>query len=97
MSAAVIALKTPYYAVSDASGMLNIPSVPAGRYQMQVWYEGSSPETLKKLTREITISATESRLGTVRVPEDIPVSNHKNKYGRDYDSPTTKNSEYGPS
>src|SRR6476661_9988490 len=78
MSAAVIALKTPYYAVSDASGMLNIPSVPAGRYQMQVWYEGSSPEALKKLTREITISTTESGLGTVRVPEDIPVSNHKN-------------------
>ena len=96
MSAAVIALKTPYFAISDVAGSLNIPAVPPGRYQMQVWYERSTPDTLKKLTREISISESDPGLGTIRVIEDVPVSNHKNKYGRDYDTPTTKNSEYGP-
>jgi hypothetical protein len=96
MSAAVIALRTPYYAVSDSAGAMSIQDVPAGRYQMQVWYEGSSPMVLKKLAREITISASEPRLGTVSVLEDSPVANHKNKYGRDYDTRITRSSEYGP-
>jgi hypothetical protein len=96
MSAAVIALKTPYYAISNGAGMLSIPDVPPGRYQLQVWYEGSSPETLKRLTREITLSAGDAGLGTLKILEDSPVSNHKNKYGREYDAPASRNSEYGP-
>ena len=63
MSAAVIALKTPYYAISNAAGSLSIPDVPPGRYQMQVWYEGSSPEALKRLTREITLNPGRFCLG----------------------------------
>jgi len=96
MSAAVIALKTPYYAISNAAGSMSIPDVPPGRYQMQVWYEGSSPEALKRLTREITLNPGDSALGTLKILEDNPVSNHKNKYGREYDAPASRNSEYGP-
>src|SRR5690348_1080299 len=42
MSAVVMVLSTPYYAVSDRSGRIAIQNVPAGRYMLHLWYEGSS-------------------------------------------------------
>src|SRR5215467_5327401 len=72
MSAVVIALKTPYYASSDASGKIAIPNVPEGRYLMDVWAEGVSVENLKALSREVVVSGSELSLGTMRVTEDGP-------------------------
>jgi len=89
MSAVVVALKTPYYGVSDKGGKVAIPHVPAGRYSMQVWAEGASGDNLKALTREIEISESAHSLGTLRILEDSPPAPHKNKYGRDYDAPGT--------
>jgi plastocyanin len=87
MSAVVVALKTPYYAVSDASGKVAILHVPEGRYKLQVWSERASLDTLKALSREVVVSSGEHSLGTIRVAEDTPPAPHKNKYGRDYDAP----------
>jgi plastocyanin len=89
MSAVVIALKTPYYGVSDASGKISIEHVPAGRYAVQVWAEGASADHLKTLSHEVTVSDSEHSLGNVRVMEDSPPGPHKNKYGREYDAPGT--------
>jgi hypothetical protein len=89
MSAVVIALKTPYYAISDGSGKISISNVPNGRYEMQVWAEGAGQDKLKTLTREVNVSENEHSLGTIRVIEDAPPAPHKNKYGRDYDTPGT--------
>jgi plastocyanin len=89
MSAVVIALKTPYYGISDAAGRVAVNGVPSGRYEMQVWAEGASPDNLKTLSRDITVSESEHSLGTIRVTEDAPPAPHKNKYGRDYDTPGT--------
>jgi plastocyanin len=93
MSAVVIALKTPYYALSDSSGRFSIADVPPGRYSMQIWAEGASVDHLNTLTREVAISDREHSLGVVRVTEDSPVAPHKNKYGRDYDA---SGSDYPP-
>jgi hypothetical protein len=89
MSAVVVALKTPYYGVSDKGGKVAIAQVPAGRYSMQVWAEGASADNLKALTREIEVSEKAHSLGTLRIVEDSPPGPHKNKYGRDYDAPGT--------
>lgn len=96
MSAAVLALKTPYYAITKSDGVLRLQNIPPGRYRVQVWYEGSSPDVLKKLNRDITISLENSDLGRLEVLEDSPVQNHKNKYGRDYDTRTSQPGAYGP-
>ncbi len=95
MSAVVVVLNTPYYAKSDRSGHLTIPQVPAGRYVLHAWYEGSSAEDLNALSREITISEVNASLGTLRIPEtnDLRLA-HKNKYGRDYDNPNPVNPAY---
>jgi plastocyanin len=89
MSAVVVALKTPYYGISDAAGKITIEGVPEGRYTMQVWAESAGVDSLKALARQVTISSNAHSLGTVRIVEDSPPGPHKNKYGREYDAPGT--------
>lgn len=88
MSAVVIAVETPYFALSDPAGRIGIIDVPAGRYEMHVWYERSLPDDLKPLTREIDVTATGRPLGQIRIAEDPHFTpEHKNKYGEDYVPP----------
>jgi plastocyanin len=88
MSAVVVALDTPYYAVSDRAGNITIRNVPDGKYEMHVWYERSLPEDLKALRRTVSVSATTKDLGTISIPGNPDFSPaHKNKYGQDYAPP----------
>lgn len=88
MSAVVVSVDTPYYAVSDKSGNVSLPGVPDGKYELHVWYERSLPETLKGLQRSVKIAADSRDLGTIVVPQDPGFSTtHKNKYGQDYTPP----------
>jgi plastocyanin len=89
MSAVVVALKTPYYGMSDRKGAIAISNVPAGRYEMHVWHELALPETLNTLTRAILISEASHSLGVIHLVEQRNLSqSHKNKYGQDYNNPT---------
>lgn len=84
MSAVVIALPTPYFAVSKPNGEAVIQDVPDGRYRMEAWYERSTPEALQKLTREMSVPV--GREVAFEVPELVSDKvSHKNKYGKDYD------------
>jgi plastocyanin len=95
MSAVVITITTPLYAVSNPEGQITVADVPYGRYVLRVWSEGMGPENELPLTREITITADASSLGVIRVPEvNGQRMAHKNKYGREYDQPTPNNSVY---
>jgi plastocyanin len=95
MSAVIIALDTPYYGTSNAAGEITIPNVPAGRYNLHVWSEGTSTEILKRLSRPVVISSDSSSLGKLLLPNNasFPLT-HKNKYGRDYENPTPQGQEY---
>jgi len=94
MSAVVIALPTPYYAISDARGELAIPNVPPGRYQIQVFHSSVAPDALRAQTREITIAPGATSLGTFTLAESDLALAHKNKYGRDYDRPEPDSPAY---
>lgn len=94
MSAVIIAVNTPYYAVSDARGELVIPNVTPGRYAMHVWYDGIPQDTLNSMTRPITVSEDSSTLGLVRLPASSPVPAHKNMYGKDYTPPAPGSPTY---
>jgi hypothetical protein len=92
VSAAVVVLSTPYYAVSNAAGDALVRNVPSGRYRLDAWHERSTPEALQPLSREISLRGMEE---TVRLEVAEAVSDkatHKNKYGQDYDRAKT----YGP-
>lgn len=94
MSAVVIALATPYYAVSDAHGDLTIPNVPPGRYQLQVFHTSVTSDALRALNHKITVAPGDTSLGTFALTEtDVTVA-HKNKYGRDYDRPDPDSPAY---
>ncbi len=94
MSAVVIALATPYYAISDARGDLSISNVPPGRYEVKVFHSGVAPETLSALSHEITVAAGNTSLGSFVLAETDIVLAHKNKYGRDYDRPEPDSPAY---
>ncbi len=95
MSAVVITLATPLYAIATHDGHVSLTDVPYGRYTLHVWSEGMGPENTQPLTREITIGENASSLGVIRVPEANGRSMaHKNKYGREYDDPTPNSSVY---
>jgi plastocyanin len=91
MSAVVVVVDTPYFAMSDRAGHVTIPDVPEGRYQMHVWNERSLPENLKALSRVVTISSKTRSLGAIRVVDNPNFTlAHKNKYGEDYVPPPTE-------
>jgi plastocyanin len=89
MGAVILALKTPYYAVSDASGAVTIHNVPPGQYRLHMWseqYQGSdSAPNLRSAQRMIQVSAQGASLGSIALsPAPNPLTNHKNKFGEDY-------------
>lgn len=90
MSAAVVAVDTPYFGISDRAGRVSFAGVPDGRYQLQVWSERSLGEDLKKMARVITISDSERTLETLQIAENPNFTlAHKNKYGQDYVPPAS--------
>jgi plastocyanin len=94
MSAVVIAVSSPYYAISDRSGRVTIPHVPPGRYTLRIWYEDTLPEELNNLTREVIVSQDDSSLGAMRLPATNMPPSHQNMYGRDYPPPLPDNPSY---
>src|SRR4029077_7154847 len=46
MSALIVVLGTPFFAVTDKAGAFTIDGVPAGDYQLHLFHERADPETL---------------------------------------------------
>jgi plastocyanin len=87
MSAVVIALTTPYYAISDGR-------VPPGRYQMQVFHAAVAPDALRALSRTVTVGPEATSMGSIALSEADVTVVHKNKYGKDYDRPEPDSPAY---
>jgi plastocyanin len=86
MSAIVVVVDTPYFAVSNRKGDVVIPDVPAGQYKLNLWEEHCSPENLKEASSEVTIGTDATSLETIRLELSKElVMAHPNKYGRKYD------------
>lgn len=95
MSAVIVVVATPYFAVSDRAGGISIPNVIQGAYEIRVWNERSLPKDLDALSQRITVSETQHMLEPISLAANPNQStSHKNKYGRDYDSATPPSSLY---
>jgi len=94
MSAVVIALSTPYYAISNWRGEISIGDVVPGRYQMHVFHPSVAPDALQTAEREITVMPGDTFLGSFSLAESNLELAHKNKYGRDYDRPDPDSPAY---
>ena len=97
MSAVVLVVDTPYYAVSNAAGEIDIPDVPPGEYQLHVWNEHASTRDLKGASRAVSVEENTSFAGTIRLRESLGLAlTHKNKYGRSYDPQVYSDPLYEP-
>lgn len=88
MSAVVVAVDTPYYAVSNRAGEFTVPNVPPGRYVVTIWHERHKLQRPDEFPREVSISPASGSLGVIHLIEsDQVIVPHKNKYGHDYTPP----------
>lgn len=95
MSAVIVVLETPYFAVSKRDGTFAIPDVPPGKYQMRVFHERATDASLRALTRQVTVERTDLDLPVIAVSETgyLPAP-HTNKYGHPYPRVTDENQVY---
>ena len=62
MSAYILVVDTPYYAVADSGGHFSIPGVRPGRYKVKVWHEsGEISEQEMTLAGDDTLNLTTHR------------------------------------
>jgi plastocyanin len=85
MSAVIMVLNTPWFAVSDKSGSFRIAAVPPGEYQLKVFHERALPDVLAHLEHRLTVQPDDLALPPMVISEAGYVAPpHKNKYGKDY-------------
>lgn len=85
MSAVIVVLRSPYFAVSSKSGVVQIPNVPPGSYRLHVFHERATEQTLDELVRTVEVSLDQVQLPAISVSESgyLQVL-HKNKFGKEY-------------
>jgi plastocyanin len=95
MSATIVVLKSPWFAVSDAAGRFSVANVPAGEYHLHVFHERATSATLQALERTIEVPARGLTLAPLSISEtgylEAP---HKNKYGLDYPPASEERNDY---
>jgi plastocyanin len=88
MSAVVLSLSTPLYAVVDASERFIVRAVPAGGYELHVWIEGTPQPDLDRLTRQVRVRAGMAPIAVDASNVQYSADGHLNKFGKPYDRET---------
>jgi plastocyanin len=88
MSAVVLALSTPYFAIADHDESLRLDNIPVGEYEIHVWIEGLTQPDLDRLVRRVHLGPgkSESISLDARDLSREPAS-HLNKFGQPYEQP----------
>ncbi|HEU5400706.1 MAG TPA: hypothetical protein VFU86_05070 [Terriglobales bacterium] len=89
MSAAILAVESNWYGVSDSHGHISISGIPRGKYELHVWHEDAIPEALKNAERTVEIDGNRT-LPSISIDVKPANRTHKNKYGEDYDPAALK-------
>ena len=84
MSAVIISLSTPLYAIADPNGNIVIDKIPRGDYQIHLWVEGVPQSVLNGLSRRVHFDEAAVNLGQVKIPI-MPLRAHDNKFGKPYE------------
>jgi hypothetical protein len=85
MSAVVLALSTPLYAVADGSNSFVLRDIPPGDYNLHLWIEGVPQSFLEHEGRRVHLPPRELDLGQIAAPISRPGNmNHTNKFGNPY-------------
>ena len=86
MSAVVLALPTPQFAIADPNDFFVLRKVPPGDYKLHLWIEGVPQSVVDGMTRSVHLSAGIVDLGSLTIPTKPGGAGiHKNKFGNEYD------------
>lgn len=89
MGAVVLALSTPYFAVSNGEGTVTVHDVPPGTYVLHIWSETYEPTDKTLAQQTLHLGATPLNLGQITLKRTAdPMLQHKNKFGENYLPPT---------
>lgn len=95
MSAVIVVVPTPYFAVTNPAGTFQIDGLPPGKYRLRVFHERATPEALQLLERSITIAEPSLSLPPLVLSEqDYIPAPHRNKYGKEYRQPPSDGRRY---
>ncbi|MEP6714685.1 MAG: hypothetical protein ABJC09_03870 [Terriglobia bacterium] len=84
MSSVILVLTTPWFTTTSARGAFEF-DVPDGVYDLAVFHERATEQTLQLLTRRVIVAGQPVRLEPIQVSEaGALIAPHKNKYGGDY-------------
>jgi hypothetical protein len=86
MSAVVLTVSTPLYAIANTNDAFTLRHIPQGDYELHFWIEGVSKPTLDALDRAIHISSPMIDLGDIKAPLPRSSTAHRNKFGEPYDA-----------
>lgn len=88
MSAVILVVDTPYFAVSGRDGKFEIANVVPGEYKLKVFHERATESVLQGLERTVPVESGKFSLPVMEISESgyLPAP-HKNKYGKDYSNP----------
>jgi hypothetical protein len=87
MSAVVLALATPLYAIADANDSFVLRNIPPGNYKLHFWIEGIPQPFLESLSRPMHFSFRVDDLGVLKVPiAHVNGLSHNNMFGDAYTS-----------
>lgn len=87
MSAVVISLTTPLYAIADANDSFMLRNVPPGDYMLHFWIEGVPQSELDRLDRRVHLTSGLVDLGELRaLIAQTGTPPHSNKFGHAYDT-----------
>jgi plastocyanin len=87
MSAVVLTLSTPLYAIADASDSFALHGIPPGEYKLHIWLESVPQSFLEGLAKTVHVNSRDLDLGTISAPiAKSRESTHMNKFGNPYDA-----------
>jgi plastocyanin len=92
MSAAVVVLRTPHFAITGRDGNFAINHLPPGKYKLEVWTEAASEQEMASQSREIQVAAGDNPPLAITLHTTSVVRDHLNKYGEAY--PPVKTDKY---
>jgi len=89
MSAVVLALSTPYFAMANQDENARMDNIPAGEYELHVWIEGVPQQDLNRLVRPVSLETGKSESIAIDARDlSREASSHLNKFGQPYAQPS---------
>jgi plastocyanin len=87
MSAIILVMDTEYFATTAKDGSFEL-NLPAGEYELNIFHERATEQTLAALSHRIIVGEQPLRQPEIAVSEGgYLLAPHKNKYGKDYGPP----------